>query len=145
MLKMEQIEAIKWMSRSESVSTIARDLGIDWKTARMYADKDDFNEAVEEKVKKHHSKLDPYKPIIEEMLEEETQQNIPRKQRFTAKRMHSYLVEEYGIEELRNSYITVSRYLKARKIEKRRNYFAPGTIVCYTLKTDNIIIRKSPH
>ena len=42
--------------------------------------------------------------------------------------MHSYLVEECGIEELRNSYITVSRYLKARKIEKRRNYFAPGTM-----------------
>lgn len=75
-----------------------------------------------------YEKLNPYKPIIEGMLEKEEQQNIPRKQRFTAKRMHSYLVEECGIEELRNSYITVSRYLKARKIEKRRNYFAPGTM-----------------
>ena len=73
MLKMEQIDAIKRMSRSESVSTIARALGIDWKTARKYADKDDFNEAVEKKVKERHSKLDPYKPIIEGMLEKEEQ------------------------------------------------------------------------
>lgn len=73
MLKMEQIDAIKRMSQSESVSTIARALGIDWKTARKYADKDDFNEAVEKKVKERHSKLDPYKPIIEGMLEKEEQ------------------------------------------------------------------------
>lgn len=92
MLKMEQIEAIKRMSQSESISTIARTLGIDWKTAQKYVDKDDFNEAVEEKVKEHHSKLDPYKHVIDELLEEEERQNIPRKQRFTAKRMHSYLV-----------------------------------------------------
>ena len=38
-----------------------------------YADKDDFNEAVEKKVKERHSKLDPYKPIIEGMLEKEEQ------------------------------------------------------------------------
>lgn len=128
MLKMEQIEAIRRMSQSESISTIARTLGIDWKTAQKYADKDDFNEAVEEKVKERRSKLDPYKPIIDELLEKEEQQNIPRKQRFTAKRMHSYLVETCGIEELRNSYITVSRYFKARRIEKRRNYYTPGTM-----------------
>ena len=128
MLKMEQIEAIKRMSQSESISTIARTLGIDWKTAQKYVDKDDFNEAVKEKVKEHHSKLDPYKPIIDELLEEEEKQNIPCKQRFTAKRMHTYLVEECGIEELKNSYITVSRYFKNRRIEKRRNYYAPGTM-----------------
>lgn len=50
MLKMEQIEAIKRMSQSESISTIARTLGIDWKTAQKYVDKDDFNEAVKKKV-----------------------------------------------------------------------------------------------
>ena len=63
MLKMEQIEAIKRMSQSESISTIARSLGIDWKTAQKYVDKDDFNEAVKEKVKEHHSKLNPYKHV----------------------------------------------------------------------------------
>ena len=73
MLKMEQIDAIKRMSQSESLSTNARAQGIDWKTARKYADKDDFNEAVEKKVKERHSKLDPYKPIIEGMLEKEEQ------------------------------------------------------------------------
>ena len=128
MLKMEQIEAIKRMSQSESISTIARTLGIDWKTAQKYVDKDDFNEAVKGKVKEHHSKLDPYKSIIDELLEKEEQQNIPRKQRFTAKRMHSYLVETSGIEELRNSYITVSRYFRFLKAEKRRSYFNPGTM-----------------
>ena len=85
MLKMEQIEAIKRMSQSESISTIARTLGIDWKTAQKYAGKDDFNEAVEEKVKGRHSKLDPYKPIIDELLEKEEQQNIPRKQLLDAR------------------------------------------------------------
>ena len=93
MLKMEQIEAIKRMSQSESISTIARTLGIDWKTAQKYVDKDDFNEAVEEKVKEHHSKLDPYKHVIDELLEEEERQNIPRKQRFTAKHHRKPLLQ----------------------------------------------------
>ena len=31
-------------------------------------DKDDFNEAVKEKVKEHHSKLNPYKPISDEQF-----------------------------------------------------------------------------
>ena len=50
MLRMEQIEAIKRMSRSESISTIASALNIDWKTAKKYAEMDDFNVAVETKV-----------------------------------------------------------------------------------------------
>ena len=47
MLRMEQIEAIKRMSRSESISTIASALNIDWKTAKKYAEMDDFNVTVE--------------------------------------------------------------------------------------------------
>ena len=38
MLRMEQIEAIKRMNRSESISTIASALNIDWKTAKEEAD-----------------------------------------------------------------------------------------------------------
>lgn len=90
MLRMEQIEAIKRMSRSESISTIASALNIDWKTAKKYAEMDDFNVAVETKVARARaSKLDPYKPTIDKILEDEEQRRVPRKQRFTAKRMQA--------------------------------------------------------
>ena len=46
MLRMEQMEAIKRMGRSESISTIASALNIDWKTAKKYAEMDDFNVTV---------------------------------------------------------------------------------------------------
>ena len=107
---MEQIEAIKRMSRSESISTIASALNIDWKTAKKYAEMDDFNVTVETKAARARvSKLDPYKPTIDRILEDEEQRRVPRKQRFTAKRMHSYLVYDLGHVELKDSYLLVQR------------------------------------
>ena len=47
MLKMEQIATIKQMSQTETISTIAKVLGIDWKTARKYAEMEDFNVSIE--------------------------------------------------------------------------------------------------
>ena len=80
MLRMEQIEAIKRMSRSESISTIASALNIDWKTAKKYAEMDDFNVTVETKAARARvSKLDPYKPTIDRILEDEEQRRVPRK------------------------------------------------------------------
>ena len=78
MLRMEQIEAIKRMSRSESISTIASALNIDWKTAKKYAEMDDFNVTVETKAARARvSKLDPYKPTIDRILEDEEQRRVP--------------------------------------------------------------------
>ena len=105
MLRMEQIEAIKRMSRSESISTIASALNIDWKTAKKYAEMDDFNVTVETKVAMARaSKLDPYKPTIDMILEDEEQRRVPRKQRFTTKRMHSSLGCDLRHDELKDSH-----------------------------------------
>ena len=104
MLRMEQIAAIKQMSQSESISTIASALNIDWKTARKYAGMDDFNLSVESfRAHRRGSKLDPYKSEIDRIMDEEEQGRLPRKQRFTARRMHSYLVGELGYEDLKDS------------------------------------------
>lgn len=129
MLRMEQIEAIKRMSRSESISTIASALNIDWKTAKKYAEMDDFNVTVETKAARARvSKLDPYKPTIDRILEDEEQRRVPRKQRFTAKRMHSYLVYDLGHVELKDSYLLVQRYMRQCRQKRRRGYSDPGTL-----------------
>ena len=74
MLRMEQIAAIKQMSQSESISTIASALNIDWKTARKYAGMDDFNVSVESfRAHRRGSKLDPYKSEIDRIMDEEEQ------------------------------------------------------------------------
>ena len=127
MLRMEQIEAIKRMSRSESISTIASALNIDWKTAKKYAEMDDFNVTVETKAARARvSKLDPYKPTIDRILEDEEQRRVPRKQRFTAKRMHSYLVYDLGHVDLNDSYLLVQRYMRQCRQKRRRGYADPG-------------------
>ena len=78
MLRMEQIAAIKQMSQSESISTIASALNIDWKTARKYAGMDDFNVSVESfRAHRRGSKLDPYKSEIDRIMDEEEQGRLP--------------------------------------------------------------------
>ena len=129
MLRMEQIAAIKRMSQSESISTIASALNIDWKTARKYAGMDDFNVSVESfRAHRRGSKLDPYKSEIDRIMDEEEQGRLPRKQRFTARRMHSYLVGELGYEDLKDSYLLVQRYMRQCRQKRRRGYADPGTM-----------------
>ena len=130
MLKMEQVEAIKRLSKTKTQTSVAEELGLDRKTVRKYERMDDFNETVESYLKKREmpSKLDPYKPEIDRLLDDEERRGVRRKQRFTAKRMHRYLVDEKGASELENSYSLVQRYMKERSERKAASYSDPGTL-----------------
>lgn len=132
MVTMEKIEEIRnqYMA-GESKSHIARTLGLDRKTVNKYINMDDFNESIEKLSKKNRkrgSKLDPYKAEIDELLKAEQDGNVFYKQRFTAARMHEYLWKDKGHTELKGSYCLVARYMKEKKLERKRSYSEPGTL-----------------
>ena len=66
MLIMDQIRQVRerYYEGGESLSQIARDMNLAWRTVRKYVDKDDFNEKSASVVEKKQvgSKLDPHKP-----------------------------------------------------------------------------------
>lgn len=129
MVKLEKILLIKKeFQDGKSKSQIADDLGLDWKTVDKYVNSDDFNEKVEDHVKgSRASKLDPYKPEIDEMLEKEMRSNLFHKQRLTAVRVHEILWRDRGHIELKNSYHLVRLYMKSKRTSLRRDANGPGT------------------
>lgn len=127
MMNLKQILEIKERyAAGENKSNIAKEMGIDWKTADKYLKKDDFNETVEDYVKKtRSSKLDPYKREIDELLEKEAKSNYFHKQHLTATRVYDILVKEEGHSELKTSYQIIRMYVnKARKKLKRESNIA---------------------
>ena len=101
--------------RGDSVTEIARKTGVSRDTVYKYRDKEDFSP--EPPVKSARpSKLDPYKPLIDQWLDDDMRSS--RKQRHTATRVHARLVEECGADV---SLSTVGRYVRAAKAERRRD------------------------
>jgi len=128
MLKMSQVQTIRELwQKGKKKSEIAEILSIDRDTVTKYLKKEDFNEEVSDHSKKTRvSKLDKYKPIIDQLLEDEGKWF--HKQRFTGVRMHCYLVNELGYRVLEHSLCTIQRYMKTRKAEiADRNPSSPGT------------------
>lgn len=129
MIKVTQVEIIRgmWMN-GKSKTEIAHALSMDRKTVGKYIDKEDFSQDVDMQANEQRtSKLDPYKKLILEKLEEEGQWF--HKQRFTAIRMHSYLCNELGFEELRDSYQLIQRFMRhSRSAMKRKSYEEGGTM-----------------
>ena len=80
--------------------------GADPKTIRKYLSQEDFS-PVPPVVQAKPSKLDPFKPVIQEWLDEDKKHW--RKQHHTAQRIYERLVEEQGYT---GSYSVVQRYLK---------------------------------
>lgn len=110
-----------------SKSEIARLLSIDRKTVDRILREEDYSIGVESFAAGHRgSKLDKYKPHIDALLEEERTSGIFRKQRWTARRMHEYLVDGCGHEELRNSYHLVARYMRSKRNQRIRGYEEKG-------------------
>jgi transposase len=64
------------------------------------------------------SKLDPFKPLIEEMLVADL--DAPRKQRHTATRIFNRLVDEHNMGDV--SYDTVRAYVARRRPEVRAEH-----------------------
>lgn len=112
---MDQIHDIRYRyyGKGENISQIAEALQLDWRTVRKYIDKEDFNEPVPKPTseKRFCPKLEPFKPIIDEWLEQD--KSAPRKQRHTAKLVHKRLKKE--ALDFHCSYRLVAEYVAHRK------------------------------
>ena len=98
MLAMEQIHYIKHLREKEgkSIQAIAHLLGINWRTAKRYADCEDFNTIVPVRRKRCRPLMEAVDPIVETWLRDD--QKLPRKQRHTAKRIYDRLVSEHAFQ-----------------------------------------------
>ena len=107
MYTMSQINHIKDLSScGYRISEIAKETGADPKTIRKYLSQVDFS-PVPPVIQEQPSKLDPFKPVIQEWLDEDKKHW--RKQHHTAQRVYERLVEEQGYT---GSYSVVQRYMK---------------------------------
>lgn len=122
MLKMPQQQYIRFLREFEglNITEIKDTLGVDWRTAKKYADKEDWNKPL---VRKGHISpvMEPFKEIVDTWLAED--QLLPRKQRHTATKAFNRLINEYNFP---GSYRTVCAYIEKRKkemeIEKTKAY-----------------------
>ncbi|HBL49630.1 MAG TPA: IS21 family transposase [Firmicutes bacterium] len=115
MLTMIQIQHIKYQSfnKGQSMRSIARDTGHNFRTVKKYIEQTDFNEPARKK-QGRPSKLDAVKPIIDAWLTEDL--NRKPKQRHTAKRIYDRLVAEHD-DIFNASERTVRAYVAAKKKE----------------------------
>lgn len=92
-------------------------MGCDWRTVRKYVDMEDFScpPPTPASVEVHESKLDPFKPLIDEWLRAD--KLAPRKQRHTAKRVFKRLKDE--ADGFNCSYRLVALYVQQKKEELR--------------------------
>ncbi len=126
MLTMDQIHSIREMfyHQGKSISEIASETGRNRKTVTKYIDMEDFSPVAPKPPygEEHESKLDPYKPLIDEWLMAD--KKAPRKQRHTASKIHKRLGKE--AEGYDCSYRLTAAYVKKRKAElglkKNENY-----------------------
>lgn len=95
MLALAQQDYIRFLRQKESASIneIAKRVQINWRTAKKYADKEDWN-IPEEKPKKRCHIMEPYLDIVRTWLMED--KRLPAKQRHTAKRIYERLKNEHG-------------------------------------------------
>lgn len=115
MLRMNQIDQIKELQRQGlGPQEIADRLNLNRKTVAKYMKVEDFNGGLAGK-RASVSKLDPWKPKIDEWLLEDRRMRF--KQRHTAKRVQERLEKECP-GAYRCSYALVQRYLKDKKRER---------------------------
>ena len=115
MFTMDQIHRIRelFYEQGKNLTEIATIMDCDWRTVRKYVDMEDFSPPVPKPAsnEQHTSKLDPYKPIIDQWLMDDLK--APRKQRHTAKRVYDRLKEE--VEGFDCSYRLVADYVAEKK------------------------------
>lgn len=102
-MSMEQIHRIKELQRQQKGAyQIAGELGLDPKTVRKYLAQEGFSPKAPVSAERS-SKLDPYKPVIDTWLQEDTLNRS--QQRHTGQRVYD--------PEFPCSYRAVSRYVRA--------------------------------
>ncbi|WP_031306277.1 IS21 family transposase [Brevibacillus panacihumi] len=113
MLAMAQQHYIKYLRdvKDQSISQIAEQLGVSWRTAKKYADCSDWNKA-EPPLRGKFPIMEAYRVQVDTWLMED--QARPKKQRHTAKRIYDRLVTEFGFA---GSDRTVRYYVAKRKSE----------------------------
>ncbi|TDY37444.1 transposase [Alicyclobacillus sacchari] len=123
MLRMTQVEMIKELQgKGLGPVAIAERLRIDRKTVSKYMAAEVFEERRPTQKVDRPSKLDPFKPLIVQWLEEDRKSRY--KQRHTAKRIHVRLTEE--CPDYDASYPLVQRYVKSLR-EARQEQYQEGT------------------
>lgn len=114
---MDQIHHIRdlFYQQGKNIAEIASETGLNRKTISKYVDMEDFSISppIPESSVSHESKLDPFKPKIDEWLT--TDKLAPRKQRHTAKRIFRRLQDEEM--DFNCSYRLVALYVKEKKKE----------------------------
>jgi transposase len=121
MLTMDQIEQVRGLARDgESVSGIARRLGISRPTVRKWLAERDFSPTPRVRYR-WRSVLDGHKEWIDEVLEED--KGVWHKQRHTARRIFDRLVDERGYG---GSYSAVQRYVKRWREADRLEHASGG-------------------
>lgn len=114
MISMSTVNSIRRQRRDgHSISDIAKMNGVSRDTVYKYLKRDDFSPKPPLR-RAVPSKLDPYKPIIGQWLEEDARGW--RKQRHTARRIWRRLRDEFGADI---SESTVCRYIKRLRAEAR--------------------------
>jgi transposase len=113
MLTMTQIDYIRkaFFEEGKNISQIAKIYRRDRKTVRRYINQDDFNENPKTMSVNPHSKLDNFKPLINQWLVDDLKHK--RKQRHTARRVFRRLNEE--TQDFNCSYKTVANYVSQLK------------------------------
>lgn len=117
MYTMTDIQELReaYYRKGYTISALAKNSGMDRKTVRKFIMQDDWN-MPHNKSTVHESVLDPFKPIIDAWLAEDLTHRA--KQRHTAKRVFTRLVEEKGEEGFSCSYRTVAAYVAEVKKAK---------------------------
>lgn len=126
MIAMTSIDDIRerYFEKGQNISEISRETGHDRKTIRIFLDQKNFSEEEPKKeAKEGKSKLDKYKPVIDEWLEEDML--YKKKQRHTATRVHARLCDEYS--DFDCSPRLVSSYVRKKKNElyAGKQFFMP--------------------
>lgn len=113
MLAMAQVDYISFLREKEglSINSLAQRLGINWRTAKKYADRDNWSPKIKKKGKRS-SILDPFLDVIDAWLTEDLSRK--RKIRHTNIRIYQRLRDECGYT---GGIRTVTGYVSRRKKE----------------------------
>lgn len=113
MLKVPQQQYIRYLREFEGVSIaeIAQTIGVNWRTAKKYADQEDWN--LKPRRSRHKAPvMDPYKDLVDTFLMEDSL--LPRKQRRCGQRIYEILYHEHGY---RGCLKNVTEYIRRRRQE----------------------------